>query len=154
LGGFKNPPYFHPGLVVDAAQPRPIDSTLTPTIDFCWRIFGAVTMTKRKDSSELIGAILPDQIYRTTLSPAIFGYGTQRTRDLIREQKLPLPAPLTPGSRFEFWTGAQILQHRADMRKLAEEKAKADRARPPQEQPLALQPKTKKLKLRPSGRGR
>jgi hypothetical protein len=41
-------------------------------------------MTRKKVSVELIGEILPDQIYRTTLSPAIFGYGKQRTDDLVR----------------------------------------------------------------------
>jgi hypothetical protein len=106
-------------------------------------------MTKRKGNTELIGEILPDAIYRTSQSPSIFGYGPQRTKELIRKQELPLPAPLTPSSRFEFWTGAQILAHRANMRKLAEEKAKAERNRPKQEQPKALQPKIKKLKLRP-----
>jgi hypothetical protein len=104
-------------------------------------------MTRKKVSVELIGEILPDQIYRTTLSPAIFGYGKQRTDDLVRTGELPTPFPLSPSSRFKAWTGEQIIAHRARMREIAAAQLKAER--PPQPQPLALQPKIKKLKLRP-----
>jgi hypothetical protein len=106
-------------------------------------------MTKRKEVIESIRAIIPDQIYRVTLSPAIFGLGSQATRDKIRTGELPLPAPLSPSSRFEAWTGQQILDHRAAMRKQAEEKAKTLRERPPQKQPPL---KIKKMKLRKPAR--
>jgi hypothetical protein len=107
----------------------------------------------RKATVESIGAILPDQIYRTSLAPTIFGYGPQRARDLEKSGQLPLSSPLSPKSKYRAWTGQQILDHRAAMRKLAEETAKALRDRPKQEQPLALQPKVKKLKLRSPSKG-
>jgi hypothetical protein len=106
-------------------------------------------MTKPKPNLEPIGEILPGMLYRTTLCPVIFGYGPQRRDDLIEKEELPRPAPLSKSSRFEYWTGQQILDHRAAMRKLAEEKAAADKLRPAQPQPLALQHKIKKQKLRP-----
>ena len=96
-------------------------------------------MTKRKIEVEPIGDIQPDRIYRTTLSSAIFGYGPQATRNKIRNGELPMPFPLSPTSRFEAWTGRQIIEHRAQMQALAAEKAKAivdsKRLRP---RPLAL----------------
>jgi hypothetical protein len=97
------------------------------------------SMTRRKIEVELIGDIQPDRIYRTTLSSAIFGYGPQATRDKIRSGDLPMPFPLSPTSRFEAWTGRQIIEHRAQMQALAAEKAKAiaDSKRP-QPRPLAL----------------
>jgi hypothetical protein len=107
-----------------------------------------ITMT-RKGSTELIGEILPDQIYRTTLATTIFGYAPQRARDLEKSGQLPQSFPLSPSSKFRAWTGAQILDHRARMRALAGQQAKAERERPPQPQPLALQRKIKKMKLRP-----
>jgi hypothetical protein len=97
-------------------------------------------MTRRKIEVELTGGIQPVQIYRTTLSSTIFGYGPQATRDKIRNGELPMPFPLSPTSRFEAWTGRQIIEHRAQMQALATEKAKAiaDRKRP-RLQPPALQ---------------
>jgi hypothetical protein len=80
-------------------------------------------MTKRKRSELLISEIRPDQIYRTTLSPVLFGYGPQATRDKIRSGELPTPFPLSPSARFEAWTGKQILEHRAQMQALAIERA-------------------------------
>jgi hypothetical protein len=106
----------------------------------------------RKATVESIGAILPDAIYRTSLAPTIFGYGPQRARDLEKSGQLPPSFPLSPKSKYRAWTGQQILDHRADMRKQAEETAKAVRDRPKQEQPKALQPKIKKLKLRKPAR--
>ena len=96
-------------------------------------------MTKRKIEAELNGDIQRDRIYRTTLSSAIFGYGPQATRDKIRNGELPMPFPLSPTSRFEAWTGSQIIEHRAQMQALAAEKAKAvtDNKRP-RPQPRAL----------------
>jgi hypothetical protein len=82
-------------------------------------------MTRRKTEVALIGDIQPDQIYRTTLSSTVFGYGPQATRDKIRNGELPRPFPLSPTSRFEAWTGRQIIEHRAQMHALAAEKAKA-----------------------------
>jgi len=95
-------------------------------------------MTRRKLEVELNGDIQPDRIYRTTLSPAIFGYGPQATRDKIRNGDLPTPFPLSPTSRFEAWTGRQIIEHRAQMQALAAEKAKAIADRRPRPRPLAL----------------
>ena len=108
----------------------------------------------RKVSIESIGEILLDRIYRTTLAAMIFGYAPQRARDLEKSGQLPPSFPLSPSSKFRAWTGQQILDHRAEMRKLAEQKAKAERERSPQPQPAALQPKIKKLKLRPPNSGR
>jgi hypothetical protein len=109
-------------------------------------------MTKRKGNVELIGKIQPDQSYRTTLSPAIFNLGPQATRDKIKNGELPRPFPLSPSSRFEAWTGQQILDHRARMQVLAEEKAAAERAAEKQPQPKALAQaaaKIRKIKLKP-----
>ena len=46
---------------------------------------------RKKFAEELISdiEIKPDKIYRTTLSPVIFGYGPVRTKDLVLEGKLP-----------------------------------------------------------------
>jgi hypothetical protein len=82
-------------------------------------------MTRRKIEVGPIGDIQPDRIYRTTLSSAIFGYGPQATSDKIRNGELPMPFPLSPTSRFQAWTGRQIIAHRAQMQALAAEKAKA-----------------------------
>jgi hypothetical protein len=76
-------------------------------------------MTKRKNVDQLIGEILPDQIYRVSLSPVLFGYGAQTTRDKIKRGELPRPFPLSVSARFEAWTGKQILEHRARMQALA-----------------------------------
>jgi hypothetical protein len=105
----------------------------------------------RKVSIESIDEILPDRIYRTSLAEMVFGYAPQRARDLEKCGQLPPSFPLSPSSKFRAWTGQQILDHRAQMRKLAEANAKVERERPaqPQPQPLALQPKIKKQKLRP-----
>ena len=65
-----------------------------------------------------------------------------------RHGDLPRPAPLTPGSKFEAWTGSQIIEHRKRMRQLADAKAAADARRAKQVQPLAFRKKTKKVKLR------
>jgi hypothetical protein len=96
-------------------------------------------MTRQKIEVGQIGDIQPDRIYRTTLSSTIFGYGPQATRDKIRNGELPMPFPLSPTSRFEAWTGRQIIEHRAQMQALAADKAKAfaDSKRP-RPQPRAL----------------
>jgi hypothetical protein len=109
-------------------------------------------MTARKKTVELIGDIEPQLIYRVTLSPAIFGYGQQRTNELIKNGELPVPFPLSATSTFKAWTGQQILDHRAAMQKQAEANVRGLRERPKQEQPKALQPKIKKLRLRKPAR--
>jgi hypothetical protein len=114
-------------------------------------------MTKRKASAEEIGEIWPDRLYRVNLSPAIFGYGPQATREKIRNGELPVPFPLSLTSRFEAWTGEQILDHRATMRVFAVEKAEAARAAEKQPQPKHLAQaatKIRKTKLRPPLRQR
>jgi hypothetical protein len=102
----------------------------------------------RKAVIEPIGEIIPDQIYRTTLAPTIFGYGVNRARDLEKAGELPPSFPLSEFSKYRAWTGQQILDHRSRMKEIAEANAKALRERPKQQQPLALQPKIKKQKLR------
>ena len=100
-------------------------------------------MTKPKNISDQIGEILPDQIYRVSLSPAIFGYGSESTKAKIRSGELPPPFPLSPSSRFEAWTGRQILDHRARMSTLAAQRIEAERveaasaAKRSQPEPLA-----------------
>jgi hypothetical protein len=108
-------------------------------------------MTRRRKAVELLEIIHPDQLYRTTYSPAIFDLGWQAAKNKIRSGDLPRPMPLTPGSKFEAWTGRQILEHREKMRALAEAKAAADVARPVQKQPSGFKKKAKK-KLRPPQR--
>ena len=117
-------------------------------------------MTRPKAAVQLLGDINPSQIYPTTQSPAIFGLGWQATKDKIRSGALPRPSPLAPGSNREGWYGHQILEHRAQMQALAEQKAVTDAARPKQEQPpgfkrmakVAPAPKVKKVKLRTAAR--
>jgi hypothetical protein len=104
-------------------------------------------MTAKKKPVELIGDIKPDQIYRTTLSPAIFGLGPQATSDKEKIGELPPSFPLSPSSRFRAWTGQQILDHRAKMQALAAEQATEKRPQPPQFVGTRL--KIKKQKLRP-----
>jgi hypothetical protein len=113
-------------------------------------------VTRRKREIPLLGAINPDQLYRTTLAPAIFNLGWQACKNKIKSGDLPRPSPLTPGSKYEAWTGQQILDHRKDMQALAEQKAPVDAARPKQEQPVGFKraakaapaTKIKKTKLR------
>jgi hypothetical protein len=126
-------------------QPPPINFAPIPTLNVGQCL--ERSMTRRKLEVELIGDIQPDQIYRTTLSSIIFGYGPQATRDKIRNGDLPMPFPLSPTSRFEAWTGRQIIEHRAQMQALAAEKVKAiaDNKRP-RPQPRAL----RKMKRRPA----
>ena len=105
-------------------------------------------MTRRRKDITLIGEIQPDQLYGTQLAPALFNLGWQACKNKIRLGQLPRPAPLNAGSKFEAWTGSQIIAHRQRMRELAEERAAADAIRPKQAQPAALKRKTKKVKLR------
>ena len=106
----------------------------------------------RKDDVQLID-IVPDRIYRTTMSEELFGLGPQATADKIKNGELPMAFPLSESSRARAWTGQQILEHRARMRELAAKKLEVERARPKQEQPRELIGKTKvrKAKLRPPG---
>jgi hypothetical protein len=116
-------------------------------------------VTRRKREIPLLEEIRPDQLYRTTLAPAIFSLGWQACKNKIRSGDLPRPFPLTPGSKYEAWTGQQILDHRRDMQALAEAKAVTDAARPRQSQPAGFKkkpvpaPKIKKIKLRTAARG-
>ena len=112
-------------------------------------------MTRSKDVvTEMLDQIQPDRIYRTNLSPQIFGYGPERTRDLIAAGELPAPFPLTPSSKYSAWTGKQILEHRARVQKIGEAKVEAARAATKQSPPDKLR-KIKKLKLKkPAKRGR
>lgn len=107
-------------------------------------------MTRRRKDVALIEAINPDQLYGTQLAPAIFNLGWQACKNKIRLGQLPRPAPLNAGSKLEAWTGQQILDHRKDMRELAEAKAVIDAARPRQPQPKAFikKKRTEKKKLR------
>jgi hypothetical protein len=105
-------------------------------------------MTRRKREIPLLEEIRPDQLYRTTLAPAIFSLGWQACKNKIRSGELPRPFPLNEGSKIEGWLGSQILAHRAKMQLIAEEKAKADAARPKQQQPAGFRKKVKKRKLR------
>jgi hypothetical protein len=105
-------------------------------------------MTRPKGAVQLIGDIVPAQFYPITQSPAIFGVGWQSARDKIRAGELPRPFPLTPNSNREGWTGRQILEHRARMQEIAEQKAAADAAKPKREQPPGFKRKIKKTKLR------
>jgi hypothetical protein len=110
-------------------------------------------MTRRRKAVHPIGEIHPDHYYRTSLAPAIFDLGWQATKNKIRAGELPRPFPLSEGSKIEGWLGRQILEHRARMQALAEEKAVTDAARPKQSQPKAFRKKTKKVKLRAPARG-
>jgi hypothetical protein len=107
-----------------------------------------MTRPRRKDDIPLIGEIDPGRFYRVTMSPAIFNLGVQATKNKIKDDKLPRPSPLNEDSHIYGWTGQQILDHRAKMQALAEEKAAIDAVRPKQDQPEALKKKTKKMKLR------
>jgi hypothetical protein len=105
-------------------------------------------MTRARKEVALLEAIHPDQIYPTSLSPAIFSLGWQACRNRIKSGDLPRPSPIHEGSNREGWFGSQILEHREKMRKIAEERAAIDAARPKQQQPAAFKRKTKKMKLR------
>jgi hypothetical protein len=104
--------------------------------------------TRKRQRVEMIYDIQPEQIYRTNRSEELFGFGPQVTAEKIKKHELPTPFPLSASSIFKAWTGQQILDHRAAMRKLADQKAEADKLRSKQEQPLALRGKVKKQKLR------
>jgi len=115
---------------------------------------------KRRTERQWLGEIDPAGTYRTTLSEELFGLGPQARADKEKIGELPPSFPLSPSSRFKAWTGQQVLDHRARMKELAEEKAKAELAaakdRPPTPQPkqLAAAQKIKKLKLRPPAKQR
>jgi hypothetical protein len=110
-------------------------------------------VTRRKREIPLLEEIRPDQLYRTTLAPAIFSLGWQACKNQIKAGKLPRPFPLSEGSKYEAWSGRQILEHREKMQALAEQKAVTDAARPKQSQPAGFKKKVKKLKLRTAARG-
>jgi hypothetical protein len=109
----------------------------------------------KKEKLVPIGPIDPSHVYRTSLSVELFGVGPQRIRDLIRLKRLPTPMQLAGSATAQAWTGQQILDHRAMMQKLADDKLKADLAMGPRDQPDALvgarkkTNKIKKTKLRP-----
>ena len=99
-------------------------------------------MTKAKTHERtLIGDIVPSHIYRSDMGEEIFGFGPEMQREKIRKGELPKPAPLSESSRIGFWTGAQILKHRAEMAKLAGLKTS--------ERKTLKVAKTKKIKLQP-----
>jgi hypothetical protein len=101
----------------------------------------AMTAPKRH-TRELVGAINPDSIFRTDMAEELFGFGPQQTRQKIKNDELPMPSPLTASSRIGFWTGQQILDHRAKMEEL---KLAKHKALPP---PKTTPAKIKKVKLR------
>jgi hypothetical protein len=105
-------------------------------------------MTRRRKDVPLLDTINPDQLYRTTLAPALFDLGWQACRNKIRSGELPRPLPLTADSKCEAWTGRQILEHRARMAEVAAERAQAEAVRAKQSQPAAFKKKIKKVKLR------
>jgi hypothetical protein len=117
-------------------------------------------MTRRKPIDVEPIEIFPDNVYRTSLSPAIFGLGFDQTRRKIRNGELPTPHRPTPTSKFEVWTGQQIIDHRIERQKIAAEELAAERANPsPQPPQLAAvkdrpRKKTKKVTLRPPGNTR
>jgi hypothetical protein len=78
------------------------------------------SMTRQK-ISQLIGTFsgsdLSDNFKPSVLLPAL--KGRQNCNG-----GLPMPFPLSPTSRFRAWTGRQIIEHRAQMRALAAERAK------------------------------
>jgi hypothetical protein len=91
-----------------------------------------------------------DCVYRTSLSPALFGLGYDQTRRKIISGDLPRPFHPTPTSKFQVWTGQQILDHREEMQKLAEQNAGRKNPQPPQLAKVNKRPrkKIKKTKLR------
>ena len=92
-----------------------------------------------------------DMIVRKQYGKFYFGYGQAAIDILEKEKKLPRSFPLSQGGRARAWTGAQILDHREKMQKLAEAELEAVKDRPKQEQPEALKkkPKVKRVRLRP-----
>jgi hypothetical protein len=93
-----------------------------------------------------------DQIIRKKYGPFYFGYEQAAIAALEKKKKLPLSFLLSEGGRARAWTGAQILDHRAEMQKRAEAELAAAKDQPPMPQPKALvAAKTKKLKLRAPG---
>jgi hypothetical protein len=94
-----------------------------------------------------------DQIVRKKYGPFYFGYEQAAIDALEKKKKLPLSFPLSEGGRARAWTGAQILDHRADMQKRAEAELAAAKDQPPMPQPKALADvhKVKKVKLRRPG---
>lgn len=94
-----------------------------------------------------------DQIVRKKYGRFYFGYEQAAIDALEKKKKLPLSFPLSEGGRARAWTGAQILDHRAEMQKRAEAELAAAKDQPPMPQPKALAdvPRVKKIKLRRPG---
>jgi hypothetical protein len=111
---------------------------------------------KRHAVRHMLGKIDPAGFYRTTLSEEIFGLGPQATADNEEAGDIPPSSPISPSSRFRGWYGQQILDHRANMQKLAAEQLEAKRAAADQLQPKALADavKIRKQKLRPPAKQR
>jgi hypothetical protein len=111
-------------------------------------------MTSRKPAEITPITIYPDAVYRTTLSPAIFGLGPDQTRVKIRNRELPQPFRPTPTSRTEVWTGQQIIEHREKMKALAAEEMAAEHKNPTPQPPwlTKAKPPVRKVKLRPPGK--
>jgi predicted DNA-binding transcriptional regulator AlpA len=62
----------------------------------------------------------PDFFYRLYEGPLFFGVARSRLNDLIAENKIPKPIPLSDGGRAKGWFGSQIIQWKADRLKAAE----------------------------------
>jgi hypothetical protein len=90
-----------------------------------------------------------DQVIRKKWGWFYFGYEQARIDALEKQKKLPRSFPLSEGGRARAWTGAQILDHRAEMQKRAEAELAAAKDQPPMPQPEALvKANVKKVKLR------
>jgi aminoglycoside phosphotransferase (APT) family kinase protein len=106
-----------------------------------------------------------DEIVRKKFGPFYFGYQQAAIDALEKKKKLPLSFPLSEGGRARAWRGGQIIDHIAEMQKLAAAELAAEEAaraaavakdQPPTPQPagLAAAQKIKKVKLRPKRRQR
>jgi hypothetical protein len=116
-----------------------------------------IKMTRPKPTEVEHIEVHADCVYRTSLSPALFGLGYDQTRRKILNGELPPPHRPTPTSKYQVWTGRQIIDHREKMQAIAAKKLQADRDKPPSQPPqLAAvkdrpRKKIKKTKLHPGG---
>jgi hypothetical protein len=109
-------------------------------------------MTRRVPADIEKIEIFPDNVYRTTLGYPLIGLGPDQVRKGILDRTLPTPHRPTPNSKYEVWTGQQILDYRAERQRIAAQELEAERKNPtPQPPQLAKvndRPRPRKVKLR------
>jgi hypothetical protein len=88
--------------------------------------------------------IYPHQIIRQKDGPAYFGFGHAQLDAKIASGEVPAPIPLSATGRAKGWTGQMIMDHHAELQKLAAKRAAEAKA-----EALAVEAVAKSQKSKP-----